>query len=117
MAIRARTMRDVAPKFWDVAIRDRGKCVYCGLDGSLDKRVLSILHLDHLIPRCADGTDDLENLVLSCSRCNGDKGRFDPSEGVSKPARKILVKRAKQHILTQRSRYLADLYKILAPLS
>jgi 5-methylcytosine-specific restriction endonuclease McrA len=114
MALTAKTMREVGPIFWDVVMNDQGKCAYCGLNGSRDIRILGNLHVDHLVPRCANGADDLENLVLSCSRCNVDKGRWDPRKGASKPiTRKALVKRAKQYIRTQQSRYLAALYKAL----
>ena len=84
MALRA-TGRDVAPLFWDVALRDRGKCVYCGLDGSQDIRILGSFLLDHLIPRRANGTDQLDNRVLSCACCNRDKASWDPSEGAANP--------------------------------
>jgi hypothetical protein len=38
-------------------------------------------NLDHLIPVCEGGSNDLENLVLSCVACNGDKGRNLDWEG------------------------------------
>lgn len=47
--------------------RDRC-CLYCGIP--LDKYGASI---DHLIPRAKGGTNDLDNLVLSCKDCNNDK--------------------------------------------
>lgn len=31
-------------------------------------------HIDHVIPIAAGGSDDLENLVLSCDKCNVAKG-------------------------------------------
>jgi hypothetical protein len=44
--------------------RDNYTCVWCGeFDGV-------ILHLDHLYPLSKGGTNDLENLVTSCERCN-----------------------------------------------
>jgi hypothetical protein len=114
MTLRAKTMRDVAPKHWDVTVRDRGRCVYCGLDGSQDIRVLGTLLLDHLIPRSANGTDDVDNLVLACPLCNISKGSWDPSNGNAKPpARKILIKRARGYVRLQRSRYFTALYKVL----
>jgi 5-methylcytosine-specific restriction endonuclease McrA len=111
MARTARTSRDVSPTFWDVAIRDKGQCVYCGLDGSKDLRILSNLILDHLIPKHANGSGDPENLVLSCPRCNGDKGRWNPAEGPdSGEPTNILVEKAKAYVQTQRSRYYEDLF-------
>jgi len=31
-------------------------------------------HLDHLIPKSQEGSDSLENLVLTCGWCNSSKG-------------------------------------------
>jgi len=93
--------RDVAPIFWDVAVRDRGKCVYCELDGSRDVRILMNLHLDHLIPR-GRKVDGIGNLVLACSCCNGDKGSWDPSEGIDDLPRETLIEAARRYIAEQR---------------
>ena len=41
-----------------------GVCVYCS--GEADT-------VDHVIPKNAGGTDDRENLVAACRRCNGKK--------------------------------------------
>jgi len=112
--LRAKTMRDVDPRHWDVVIRDKGKCQYCGLDGTQDIRILGSFQLDHLIPWFANGTDDLDNLVLSCPLCNRDKGRWDPSRGSSKPpARKVMIKRARRYINARGSRYYKILYEAL----
>ncbi|MGX9346374.1 HNH endonuclease [Microbacterium sp. KNMS] len=48
--------------------RDGWQCQYChkhleGTDATAD----------HIIPKNAGGTDDLDNLVASCRRCNGIK--------------------------------------------
>lgn len=44
--------------------RDNYTCVWCGeFDGVT-------LHLDHLYPSSKGGTNDPENLVTSCDRCN-----------------------------------------------
>lgn len=55
--------------------RDGFQCVKCGKRGRLE--------CDHIIPREAGGTDDLENLQTLCVRCHikktkGDKGQPDP---------------------------------------
>jgi 5-methylcytosine-specific restriction endonuclease McrA len=47
-------------------------CVFCGTDKDLTT--------DHLIPRHRGGSDDPDNLVLSCQSCNssrGEKGIFE----------------------------------------
>ncbi len=45
----------------EIVERTGGRCVYCA--GPYE-------HLDHVIPKRLDGTDDPENLVVSCKRCN-----------------------------------------------
>lgn len=47
--------------------RDKGMCRYCGC--GLDSNYT----IDHVIPKSKSGTDDLENLVLSCRSCNSRK--------------------------------------------
>lgn len=47
-------------------------CVFCGASDDLQT--------DHLIPRNRGGTDEADNLVLTCQPCNGsrgDKGVFE----------------------------------------
>ena len=45
------------------------RCYYCcrGLTGLT-------IHRDHLIPRCHGGLDAIENIALTCSKCNLSKG-------------------------------------------
>jgi hypothetical protein len=38
------------------------------------------LHVEHIVPRSQGGSDDPENLALSCQRCNGHKA--DKMEGL-----------------------------------
>lgn len=65
-------------------------CHYCGLAGrvlwaparvdydhwyrSVPERVHFHHEIDHVIPVCAGGTNDLVNLVLACEPCNRRKG-------------------------------------------
>lgn len=44
------------------------KCYYCGT--SLHQSQSTI---EHILPSSKGGTNELENLVLACSRCNGTK--------------------------------------------
>ncbi|KYC41941.1 HNH endonuclease [Scytonema hofmannii PCC 7110] len=46
----------------------------CGYCRSLQKSVLGILEIEHIIPKALGGSDDEENLWLSCRLCNGFKG-------------------------------------------
>jgi len=69
-------------------------CFWCGKipDDFYPSRIISIekgktitWHIDHLYPVSWGGTNDLDNLVLSCPKCNrrkhanywGDKGHYD----------------------------------------
>ena len=46
--------------------RDGHKCQYCGATRRLT--------IDHVIPKSKGGSDDWDNLVVACSRCNTKKG-------------------------------------------
>jgi hypothetical protein len=37
-------------------------------------------HIDHVIPRCRGGSDDIDNLVLACAWCNLRKGAMTGDE-------------------------------------
>jgi len=60
-------------QLWRRAIMERDKwiCQYCGAPAE---------HIDHVIPRCQGGTDDLANLVAACASCNCSKGGRTPEE-------------------------------------
>ena len=57
----------------------------CGYCLSLQKYVLGVLEIDHIIPQAKGGTDDPDNLWLACRLCNGYKGvqttALDPNTG------------------------------------
>jgi len=46
----------------------------CGYCRSLQQYVLGILEIEHIIPIACGGTDEEENLWLSCRLCNSFKG-------------------------------------------
>jgi HNH endonuclease len=46
----------------------------CGYCRSLQKYVLGILEIEHIIPKALGGSDDEENLWLACRLCNNYKG-------------------------------------------
>jgi len=57
-------------KRYEVLLRDNFICVYCG------KRPPEVkLEVDHKIPKCKGGVDEIENLVTSCFECN--RGKSD----------------------------------------
>lgn len=55
---------------FDVFERDGFTCQYCGMQPPA-----VVLHVDHINPVSAGGTNAPENLVTSCQSCNGGKGK------------------------------------------
>ena len=55
----------------EVLERDGWTCRYCG--GWANQ-------CDHVVPRAKGGTDDTDNLVAACGRCNRRKGAQTPKE-------------------------------------
>ncbi len=56
--------------------RDNFTCQYCGWSGADDFESWNRgwLAIDHIKPRKHGGTDDSNNLVVSCHTCNSVKG-------------------------------------------
>lgn len=65
------------PLFETVRERYGRICGYCGVS---EVAVGGELTIDHYQPRTAGGSDDLENLVYACARCNLYKGDFWPTD-------------------------------------
>jgi len=55
--------------------RDSFSCRYCG--ANLKRGTPTI---DHIVPRCQGGSDDLDNLATCCSTCNSSKGGRTPEQ-------------------------------------
>lgn len=53
-----------------VLVRDGHRCVYCGATSQSSE-----LQMDHVIPVCRGGTNDMGNLVTACWACNIGKGK------------------------------------------
>jgi 5-methylcytosine-specific restriction protein A len=51
--------------------RDGWKCQQCGFR----TRTRTFLHVDHILPLAAGGTNDIRNLQVLCSSCNLKKGK------------------------------------------
>ena len=47
--------------------RDNYTCSYCGKHGGT-------LEIDHVVPICRGGNDNIQNMVTSCVYCNRSKG-------------------------------------------
>lgn len=54
-----------------VRTQAKNQCGYCR---SLQKYVLGMLEIEHIIPKAKRGTDDEDNLWLACRLCNNFKG-------------------------------------------
>lgn len=97
----------------DIRLRDRLRCVYCGLDGRTNPDVFRQFVTDHLVPRSAPDApaDGPENLVTACYSCNTSKGAFDPRDhdetGVPLPtSRARMIRNAKRRVQYNRHYYL-----------
>ena len=51
--------------------RASGRCEYCGVS---EQYFLQEFQIEHVIPKCHRGTDEIENLAFACQRCNLHKG-------------------------------------------
>lgn len=73
-------------KRFEVLKRDKFTCQYCGAQAPD-----VILQVDHIIPVSKGGTNDITNLVTSCSDCNGGKSNemLDDSTAVKKQKRQL----------------------------
>lgn len=71
--------------------RDRETCRYCGRAGTAGKDPDgNSWHIDHIYPFSRGGTEDEDNLALSCRACNlskGDRTGVYPSDFVVWPIR------------------------------
>lgn len=72
--------------------RDRGKCAACGKD--IVHELRDEPHIDHMFPISQGGCNDLVNLQLLCSACNGAKSDEEPQVATSVPQ---YIRRPKKH--------------------
>ena len=63
--------------------RDRGRCAACGID--IVQELNEEGHIDHMFPISSGGCNDLVNLQLLCSPCNGLKLATEPEISSSIP--------------------------------
>lgn len=69
--------------------RDLWECYWCGMDANT---------VDHIIPVAKGGSDDLENLVAACKRCNSAKQDKMPDEFQLQKAGLFLQKDSTAHL-------------------
>jgi hypothetical protein len=85
---------------FEVFKRDRFTCAYCG------KHPPDVLlEVDHVIPRAAGGSDDIENLVTACWECNNGKSDRLLDEG-SRPRVSARTVAALEERLAQAKAYM-----------
>ncbi|MCW5696249.1 MAG: HNH endonuclease [Bauldia sp.] len=72
-----RPARSPAFTRFNVFLRDRFQCQYCGVRDELT--------FDHVIPRSRGGQTTWENVVAACSSCNLRKGGKHPHEAGMRP--------------------------------
>jgi len=58
-----------------IYMRDKFRCQYCG-----DKKGVTELTLDHILPRSRGGDNSPVNVVTACIACNNRKGSRTPDE-------------------------------------
>lgn len=60
--------------------RDRARCQHCGITvrvlklKTYQRQPADMATEDHIRPKCEGGSDEMENLLLACFRCNNDRG-------------------------------------------
>lgn len=75
---------------WEIFKKWKYQCAFCGKKGGANNTVLSI---DHIVPVSHGGTDDQDNLISACRKCNKRKGSKPIEEfaGAEKAAHIIAV--------------------------
>jgi len=90
------------PAWWKPMVESKGQCIYCGVDGTSDARILAGFQSDHLVPKDPKRKDNWLNFVLACANCNKTKHRYDPSNGAGPPAneeeRKQMIEKSREEI-------------------
>jgi hypothetical protein len=68
----------VNPELWEqVRVRANFACEYCGVT---ETDTAGQLTVDHFQPRAFQGSDELENLLYCCLRCNVYKADYWPTQ-------------------------------------
>ncbi len=74
----AQRMEQIARTDATFALRDGhwiGRCLICGGPLRFDARTGEGANIEHIVPRALGGGNDLGNLGITHTRCNGEKGR------------------------------------------
>ncbi len=83
------------------------KCEYCDKDMLASQNDYLSMQNDHIIPRRANGQDDIKNYALSCPTCNMRLKRgWNPADVAGEDAcREELIQAARRHVSEERSRF------------
>lgn len=68
-----------------VRSKEELQCSYC-----LKVTPIKRIHIDHIIPLCKGGAHSVENLCVSCKKCNLQKGRQTPGSWIREDLQKEL---------------------------
>lgn len=70
---KAKIAYKVAAKVWlrvRLSEAQNWKCCWCGCQTIEDPKKANSATIEHVIPKARGGTDDWDNLAMSCQRCN-----------------------------------------------
>lgn len=96
--------------------RDKGRCVYCGMDLTADYDRFMMATEDHLVPTSKVGKKrHLENLILSCAVCNRLKANYIPEGIDAVKERRRYIMTVREYIHKRRSEKLKDFMKVTHP--
>lgn len=60
------------------------KCCFCSCDTTDERNKKHSSTIEHVLPRSLGGSDDPENLAMSCDRCNNTRGNMLVEEFMEK---------------------------------
>ena len=96
--------------------RDKGRCVYCGMDLAADHDRFMLATEDHLVPASKGGkARNLDNLILSCIVCNRLKANFVPSGVDVFKDRRRYIAAVREHIYRKRGERIAEFMQVTHP--
>lgn len=106
----------IKSKFMLLFERDKGRCVYCGMDLKADHDRFMMATEDHLVPVSKAGKGrNLANLILSCMVCNRLKANHVP-EGIDPSKdRRDYVAAVREYIYLRRSEKLKEFMQVTHP--
>jgi len=106
----------VKSKFLQLFERDRGRCVYCGMDLKADYDRFMMATEDHLVPSSKGGKGrSLENLILSCTVCNRLKSNFAPAGIDPAKNRREYIAAVRDYIYKRRSERMKEFMQVTYP--